>query len=137
MDITLQHLHSILSYLIVTYTALPNSFTAVHTNQQEVDSRVTQNMLMGSGDTYKTLTALPAVKRQVDILELKDLEKEYILSRSRLTLAQHHPPSAAIAGTRHTPTTPVIPVHTTTTTSVISSSGVSFRDAGLCPRVPR
>lgn len=40
-----------------------------------------------------------AVRRQVDILELKDLEKEYILSRSRLTLAQHHPPSAAIAGT--------------------------------------
>ncbi|XP_029289828.1 nuclear pore complex protein Nup160 [Cottoperca gobio] len=38
------------------------------------------------------------VKRQVDILELKDLEKEYILSRSRLTLAQHHQPSAAIAG---------------------------------------
>ncbi|XP_071318401.1 nuclear pore complex protein Nup160 isoform X2 [Trachinotus anak] len=38
------------------------------------------------------------VKRQVDILELKDLEKEYILSHSRLTLAQHHPPSAAIAG---------------------------------------
>ncbi|XP_068452615.1 nuclear pore complex protein Nup160 [Clinocottus analis] len=37
-------------------------------------------------------------KRQVDILELEDLEKEYILSRSRLTLAQHHPPSAAIAG---------------------------------------
>nr|XP_043873458.1 nuclear pore complex protein Nup160 [Solea senegalensis] len=38
------------------------------------------------------------VKRQVDILELKDLEKEYFLSCSRLTLAQHHPPSAAIAG---------------------------------------
>ncbi|KAK2880678.1 nuclear pore complex protein Nup160 isoform X2 [Channa argus] len=38
------------------------------------------------------------VKRQIDILELKDLEKEYILSRSRLTLAQHHLPSAAIAG---------------------------------------
>ncbi|XP_026220910.1 nuclear pore complex protein Nup160 isoform X2 [Anabas testudineus] len=38
------------------------------------------------------------VKRQVDILELGDLEKEYILSRSRLTLAQHHPPSASIAG---------------------------------------
>lgn len=34
----------------------------------------------------------------MDILELRDLEKEYILSRSRLTLAQHHPPSAAIAG---------------------------------------
>ncbi|KAL6106123.1 nup160 [Pungitius sinensis] len=38
------------------------------------------------------------VQRQVDILELKDLEKEYVVSRSRLTLAQHHPPSAAIAG---------------------------------------
>ena len=46
-----------------------------------------------------------AVKRQVDILELKDLEKEYILSRSRLTLAQHHPPSAAIAGKHPTTTT--------------------------------
>lgn len=45
---------------------------------------------------------LAAVRRQVDILELKDLEKEYILSRSRLTLAQHHPPSAAIAGTLNT-----------------------------------
>ena len=40
-----------------------------------------------------------AVKRQVDILELNDLEKEYFLSRCRLTLAQHHPPSATIAGT--------------------------------------
>lgn len=38
------------------------------------------------------------VKRQIDILELKDLQKEYILARSRLTLAQQHPPSAAIAG---------------------------------------
>uniref|UniRef100_A0A3Q2CWA9 Nucleoporin 160 n=1 Tax=Cyprinodon variegatus TaxID=28743 RepID=A0A3Q2CWA9_CYPVA len=37
-------------------------------------------------------------RRQVDILELQDLEKEYFLSRARLTLAQHHPPSAAIAG---------------------------------------
>lgn len=34
----------------------------------------------------------------MDILELKDLEKEYMLSRCRLTLAQHHAPSAAIAG---------------------------------------
>lgn len=41
----------------------------------------------------------PAVKLQIDILELKDLEKEYILARSRLTLAQHYPPAAAIAGT--------------------------------------
>uniref|UniRef100_A0A8C6T4G5 Nucleoporin 160 n=1 Tax=Neogobius melanostomus TaxID=47308 RepID=A0A8C6T4G5_9GOBI len=38
------------------------------------------------------------VRGQVDILELPALEKEYTLSRSRLTLAQHHPPSAAIAG---------------------------------------
>ncbi|TMS01076.1 nuclear pore complex protein Nup160 [Larimichthys crocea] len=62
-----------------------------------------------SGATYERPGASPKrnsdgefssepVRRQVDILELKDLEKEYILSRSRLTLAQHHPPSAAIAG---------------------------------------
>uniref|UniRef100_A0A4W5LG59 Nucleoporin 160 n=1 Tax=Hucho hucho TaxID=62062 RepID=A0A4W5LG59_9TELE len=38
------------------------------------------------------------VSGQIDILELKDLQKEYTLARSRLTLAQHHPPSAAIAG---------------------------------------
>ncbi|CAB1322805.1 unnamed protein product [Coregonus sp. 'balchen'] len=38
------------------------------------------------------------VSGQIDILELKDLQKEYALARSRLTLAQHHPPSAAIAG---------------------------------------
>uniref|UniRef100_A0A3Q4I347 Nucleoporin 160 n=1 Tax=Neolamprologus brichardi TaxID=32507 RepID=A0A3Q4I347_NEOBR len=63
-----------------------------------------------SGATYERPGASPKrnsdgefpaepVKRQVDILEVRDLEKEYILSRSRLTLAQHHPPSAAIAGT--------------------------------------
>lgn len=62
-----------------------------------------------SGATYERPGASPKrnsdgeftsepVKHQVDLLELKDLEKEYILSRSRLTLAQHHPPSAAIAG---------------------------------------
>uniref|UniRef100_A0A8C1LAC8 Nucleoporin 160 n=1 Tax=Cyprinus carpio TaxID=7962 RepID=A0A8C1LAC8_CYPCA len=38
------------------------------------------------------------VSQQIDILELKDLEKEYVLARSRLTLAQQDPPSAAIAG---------------------------------------
>uniref|UniRef100_A0A3B1IPV2 Nucleoporin 160 n=1 Tax=Astyanax mexicanus TaxID=7994 RepID=A0A3B1IPV2_ASTMX len=43
------------------------------------------------------LAAAP-VNRQIEILELIDLEKEYILSRCRLTLAQQHPPSAAIAG---------------------------------------
>ncbi|MEQ2206675.1 hypothetical protein XENOCAPTIV_001558 [Xenoophorus captivus] len=41
--------------------------------------------------------------RQVDILELHDLEKDYFLSRARLTLAQHHPPSAAIAGSVSAP----------------------------------
>ncbi|XP_028287626.1 nuclear pore complex protein Nup160 isoform X2 [Parambassis ranga] len=62
-----------------------------------------------SGATYERPGASPKrnsdgefsgepVRRQVDILELEDLEKEYILSRSRLTLAQHHPPSAAISG---------------------------------------
>ncbi|XP_053741482.1 nuclear pore complex protein Nup160 [Synchiropus splendidus] len=48
-------------------------------------------------DADGELTCEP-VKRQVDILEIKDLEKEYMLARSRLTLARHHPPSAAIAG---------------------------------------
>ncbi|KAL4622892.1 nuclear pore complex protein Nup160 [Arapaima gigas] len=41
--------------------------------------------------------AAPA-SRHIEILELKDLEKEYLLARSRLTLAQHDPASAAIAG---------------------------------------
>lgn len=40
----------------------------------------------------------PAAKRHVDILETKDLEREFLLARSRLTLVHHHPPSAAIAG---------------------------------------
>ncbi|XP_040265174.1 nuclear pore complex protein Nup160 [Bufo bufo] len=35
---------------------------------------------------------------QVEILELRDLEKEYILARTRLTLAQHDNSAAAIAG---------------------------------------
>ncbi|XP_043938685.1 nuclear pore complex protein Nup160 [Protopterus annectens] len=39
------------------------------------------------------------VNRQVEILELKDLEKEYMLCRTRMTLAQHDPSTAAIAGT--------------------------------------
>ncbi|XP_056108033.1 nuclear pore complex protein Nup160 isoform X1 [Rhinichthys klamathensis goyatoka] len=42
--------------------------------------------------------AASPVNQQIDILELKDLEKEYVLARSRLTLAQQDPPSAAIAG---------------------------------------
>ncbi|XP_063052787.1 nuclear pore complex protein Nup160 [Engraulis encrasicolus] len=62
-----------------------------------------------SGSTYERPGASPKrnydgefapgpVKRQIDILELTDLQKEYLLARSRLTLAQQHPPSAAIAG---------------------------------------
>ncbi|XP_029438431.1 nuclear pore complex protein Nup160 [Rhinatrema bivittatum] len=42
-------------------------------------------------------TAVPA-SRQIEILELKDLEKEYVLARTRLTLAEHDPSTAAVAG---------------------------------------
>ncbi|KAK5615712.1 hypothetical protein CRENBAI_023015 [Crenichthys baileyi] len=69
-----------------------------------------------SGSTYERPGASPkrtsdgefsaeptAGRRQVDILELHDLEKDYFLSRARLTLAQHHPPSAAIAGSVSAP----------------------------------
>lgn len=35
---------------------------------------------------------------QVEILELKDLEKECMLARIRLTLAQHDPSTTAITG---------------------------------------
>ncbi|XP_060694690.1 nuclear pore complex protein Nup160 [Hemiscyllium ocellatum] len=42
-------------------------------------------------------TATP-VCHQVDIVELKDLEKEFVLARTRLLLAKHDPCSAAIAG---------------------------------------
>lgn len=47
---------------------------------------------------YKFFCHVITVSQQIDILELKDLEKEYVLARSRLTLAQQDPPSAAIAG---------------------------------------
>ncbi|GCC20043.1 hypothetical protein chiPu_0021247 [Chiloscyllium punctatum] len=43
------------------------------------------------------LTA-PQVCHQIDIVELKDLEKEFVLARTRLLLAKHDPCSAAIAG---------------------------------------
>ncbi|XP_069479189.1 nuclear pore complex protein Nup160 [Ambystoma mexicanum] len=42
-------------------------------------------------------TTIPSM-RQIEILELQDLEKEYILARTRLTLAQQNPSTAAIAG---------------------------------------
>eukprot|EP00062_Callorhinchus_milii_P024732 gi/632984957/ref/XP_007909410.1/ PREDICTED: nuclear pore complex protein Nup160 isoform X1 [Callorhinchus milii] len=35
---------------------------------------------------------------QIDVVELRELEKEYMLARTRLLLAQHDPPSVAIAG---------------------------------------
>uniref|UniRef100_A0A8C3XK86 Nucleoporin 160 n=1 Tax=Chelydra serpentina TaxID=8475 RepID=A0A8C3XK86_CHESE len=41
-------------------------------------------------------TAVPT--RQIEILELEDLEKECMLARIRLTLAQHDPSTAAVAG---------------------------------------
>ncbi|KTG36483.1 hypothetical protein cypCar_00043548, partial [Cyprinus carpio] len=47
---------------------------------------------------FKVVCHVITVSQQIDILELKDLEKEYVLARSRLTLAQQDPPSAAIAG---------------------------------------
>lgn len=65
----------------------------------------------GSTHTHTHKSALPPtgplmllflVKGQVAVLEIKDLEKLYFLSRSRLTLARHHPPSAAIAGHKTT-----------------------------------
>ncbi|XP_036390935.1 nuclear pore complex protein Nup160 [Megalops cyprinoides] len=42
--------------------------------------------------------AATPVNRQIEILELKDLEKEYILARNRLTLAQYDPSSASNTG---------------------------------------
>ncbi|XP_052552283.1 nuclear pore complex protein Nup160 [Tympanuchus pallidicinctus] len=37
-------------------------------------------------------------KRQIEILKLEDLEREYVLSRTRLTLVQHSLSTAALAG---------------------------------------
>ncbi|XP_035252589.1 nuclear pore complex protein Nup160 [Anguilla anguilla] len=47
---------------------------------------------------YDGESAPGPVNRQIEILELKDLEKEYILARNRLTLAQHDPSSAGNTG---------------------------------------
>ncbi|KAJ8344194.1 hypothetical protein SKAU_G00315230 [Synaphobranchus kaupii] len=47
---------------------------------------------------YDGESAAGPVSRQIEILELKDLEKEYILARNRLTLAQHDPSSAGNTG---------------------------------------
>ncbi|XP_051916119.1 nuclear pore complex protein Nup160 [Hippocampus zosterae] len=38
----------------------------------------------------------PPVKRQVDILELRDLEKEFMMATCRLALVQHQPRAAAV-----------------------------------------
>ena len=42
--------------------------------------------------------------RQIEILELEDLEKECSLARIRLTLVQHDPSAAAVAGGHSAPT---------------------------------
>lgn len=42
--------------------------------------------------------------RQIEILELEDLEKECSLARIRLALAQHDPSAAAVAGGHSAPT---------------------------------
>nr|7VOP_D Chain D, Nucleoporin 160kDa [Xenopus laevis]7VOP_M Chain M, Nucleoporin 160kDa [Xenopus laevis] len=42
-------------------------------------------------------SAVPS-SSQIEILELRDLEKEYVLAQTRLTLAKHNPSTAAIAG---------------------------------------
>ncbi|KAJ8402930.1 hypothetical protein AAFF_G00362440 [Aldrovandia affinis] len=47
---------------------------------------------------YDGECAAGPANRQIEILELKDLEKEYILARNRLTLAQHDPSSAGNTG---------------------------------------
>ncbi|XP_077425205.1 nuclear pore complex protein Nup160 [Vanacampus margaritifer] len=40
----------------------------------------------------------PQVKRQVEILELRDLEKEFMMATCRLALVQHQPRAATVAG---------------------------------------
>lgn len=45
--------------------------------------------------------------RQIEILELEDLEKECSLARIRLTLARHDPSAIAIAGRNLTSNQPV------------------------------
>lgn len=41
-----------------------------------------------------------AATRQIEILELEDLERECVLARIRLTLVQHDLSTAAVAGKR-------------------------------------
>uniref|UniRef100_A0A3B3XRY5 Nucleoporin 160 n=1 Tax=Poecilia mexicana TaxID=48701 RepID=A0A3B3XRY5_9TELE len=88
-----------------------------------------------SGSTYERPGASPKRnsdgefpaepgRRQVDILELHDLEKEYFLSRARLTLAQHHPPSAAIAGSASAPELVLLLVQTGLFDSALSLSRI-------------
>ncbi|KAG2462145.1 nuclear pore complex protein Nup160 [Polypterus senegalus] len=43
-------------------------------------------------------SATSPVNRRIEILELKDLQKEYILAQNRLTLVRHNPAAAPIAG---------------------------------------
>lgn len=54
---------------------------------------------LGIDNVFLWLTA----NRQIEILELEDLEKECSLARIRLTLAQHDPAVVAVAGGRWAP----------------------------------
>ena len=54
---------------------------------------------LGIDSVFLWLTA----NRQIEILELEDLEKECSLARIRLTLAQHDPAVVAVAGGRWAP----------------------------------
>ncbi|XP_028306669.1 nuclear pore complex protein Nup160 [Gouania willdenowi] len=85
-----------------------NCFLSALNCLQLIDPQYSWILRPSSGSTYERQGASPKRnsdgefaepgRRQVDVLELKDLQKEYILSRCRLTLAQHHAPSAALAG---------------------------------------
>ncbi|RVE71390.1 hypothetical protein OJAV_G00051340 [Oryzias javanicus] len=86
------------------YLAALNCLRLIRPEYAWIVQPAAKNTYMRAGASPKRnsdgdILAEPATGRQqVDILELQNLEKEYFLSRSRLTLAQHHPPSAAVAG---------------------------------------
>ncbi|KAG9333464.1 hypothetical protein JZ751_011533 [Albula glossodonta] len=65
---------------------------------QPVSGRVYERPGTSPKRNYDGESAAAPVNRQIEILELKDLEKEYILARNRLILAQHDPSSAGNTG---------------------------------------
>lgn len=55
----------------------------------------------GDEDADEALTAMiPKRRRQVTVIEISDLEKEYMLILARLQLLQHDTDSAHVTGTR-------------------------------------